>query len=103
MTGASLVALIACWYSAYPAAIRQAVLRSRRFGASQAVPLHRDFHLRQLFDDGKFVTVVDWDLSAQGDPAFDVAYLTTCATHYNPVEAEAGASVFWQATMLTKR
>ena len=46
-------------------------------GRVSAVPLHRDFHLRQLFDDGGQICVVDWDLCAQGDPAFDVAYFMT--------------------------
>jgi aminoglycoside phosphotransferase (APT) family kinase protein len=37
-----------------------------------AVPLHRDFHLRQLFLDGRQVWVLDWDLFGCGDPALDV-------------------------------
>lgn len=49
----------------------------------QSVPIHRDFHLRQLFDGGQRICVVDWDLCAQGDPAFDVAYfLTYLKTHF---------------------
>jgi aminoglycoside phosphotransferase (APT) family kinase protein len=35
-------------------------------------PLHRDFHLRQLFLDGPRVWLIDWDLFARGDPALDV-------------------------------
>ncbi len=38
------------------------------------VPIHRDFQLRQLFLDGQCVWLVDWDLFAYGDPAFDVGY-----------------------------
>ncbi|HEB88928.1 MAG TPA: aminoglycoside phosphotransferase family protein, partial [Deltaproteobacteria bacterium] len=48
-----------------------------------AVPLHRDFHLRQIFDDDVRICVVDWDLCAAGDPAFDVAYfMTYLKTHF---------------------
>lgn len=35
-------------------------------------PLHRDFHLRQLFLDGGRVWLIDWDLFARGDPALDL-------------------------------
>lgn len=44
-------------------------------------PVHRDFHLRQLFLDGRRVWLIDWDLYARGDPALDlgnfVMYLET--------------------------
>ena len=44
-------------------------------------PLHRDFHLRQLFSGQGRVWLIDWDLCAKGDPALDVgnflAYLKT--------------------------
>ncbi|NKE73766.1 phosphotransferase family protein [Candidatus Manganitrophus noduliformans] len=44
-------------------------------------PIHRDFHLRQLFYGDDRVWLVDWDLFAKGDPALDVGnfivYLTT--------------------------
>ena len=47
--------------------------------SEEVVPvlLHRDFHLRQCLADNERVGVVDWDLFAAGDPAFDVAYFTT--------------------------
>jgi aminoglycoside phosphotransferase (APT) family kinase protein len=35
-------------------------------------PIHRDFHLRQLFLEGQRVWLIDWDLFARGDPALDV-------------------------------
>jgi aminoglycoside phosphotransferase (APT) family kinase protein len=59
-----------------------------------SVPIHRDFHLRQLFDGGHKICVVDWDLCAQGDPAFDVAYfLTYLKTHFREAIAlKAGES-----------
>jgi aminoglycoside phosphotransferase (APT) family kinase protein len=39
--------------------------------------LHRDVHLRQLFRHDGRMGLIDWDLAAVGDPAFDVAYLLT--------------------------
>jgi aminoglycoside phosphotransferase (APT) family kinase protein len=35
-------------------------------------PLHRDFHLRQLFLQERRVWLIDWDLYARGDPALDL-------------------------------
>lgn len=44
-------------------------------------PIHRDFHLRQLFYGDHRIWLVDWDLFARGDPALDlgnfIVYLTT--------------------------
>jgi len=66
-----------------------------RSGAVAPVLLHRDFHLRQLFDDGQRVTVLDWDDAALGDPAFDVAYFTTyLATHLDAEQAALGSAAF---------
>ena len=48
-------------------------------GRVAIAPLHRDFHLRQLFRDGERsdrAWLIDWDCYAKGDPAFDVAYFT---------------------------
>jgi Phosphotransferase enzyme family len=49
------------------------------------VPVHRDFHLGQLFRDGDRVAVIDWDLVARGDPALDLGnfavYLRTRVPH----------------------
>ena len=60
-----------------------------------SVPIHRDFHLRQLFDGGRRICVVDWDLCAQGDPAFDVAYFVTYLnTHLQEDLAMAAADCF---------
>jgi aminoglycoside phosphotransferase (APT) family kinase protein len=56
-------------------------------------PLHRDFHLRQLFLDGQRVWLIDWDLFARGDPALDLGnflmYLETRldADHQVAIEA----------------
>ncbi len=42
------------------------------WNTQETVPIHRDFHLRQLFHDEKQVWLIDWDLLALGDPALDV-------------------------------
>lgn len=53
----------------------------RLAGNVEPRPLHRDFHLRQLFLDADRVWLIDWDLYARGDPALDlgnfVMYLET--------------------------
>lgn len=65
------------------------------WGAHAVTPLHRDFHLRQLFDDGTRITVLDWDDAACGDPAFDVGYLTAyLRTHHDNARAETGIAAF---------
>jgi aminoglycoside phosphotransferase (APT) family kinase protein len=67
----------------------------RSWGPLPVVPLHRDFHLRQLFDDGEHVTVLDWDDAASGDAAFDVGYLTAyLKTHYGDAAAVSGIAAF---------
>lgn len=52
-------------------------------------PIHRDFHLRQLFYREEQVWLIDWDLFAKGDPALDVGnfvvYLKTHIAKYKPV------------------
>lgn len=49
------------------------------------VPVHRDFHLGQLFRARDRVAVIDWDLVARGDPALDLGnfavYLRTRVPH----------------------
>ncbi len=67
----------------------------RQWGAVAVVSLHRDFHLRQLFDDGLRITVIDWDDAACGDPAFDVGYFTAyLRTHYALEDAVTGINAF---------
>ncbi len=46
--------------------------------------IHRDFHLRQLVPVGDRMGIVDWDLAAIGDPAFDLAYLLTYLETHRP-------------------
>lgn len=66
-----------------------------RWGATPVVPLHRDFHLRQLFDDGRHVTVLDWDDAAMGDPAFDVGYFTAyLRSHFGDDASASGIAAF---------
>ena len=65
------------------------------WGETPVVPLHRDFHLRQLFDDGEHITVLDWDDAAMGDPAFDVGYLTAyLRSHHGDAAAAPGIAAF---------
>jgi aminoglycoside phosphotransferase (APT) family kinase protein len=59
--------------------------------AAPAALLHRDYQLRQLFAHGSHVWVVDWDDAACGDPAFDVAYLTTYLRTHGHAEAYVDA------------
>ena len=66
-----------------------------RWSTTLPVLLHRDFHLRQLFDDGTHITVLDWDDAAFGDAAFDVGYFTTyLKTHHERAAAETGIAAF---------
>lgn len=45
-------------------------------------PVHRDFHLRQLFYGNDRVWLVDWDLFAKGDPALDIGnFIVYLKTH----------------------
>jgi hypothetical protein len=47
-------------------------------------PIHRDFHLRQLFYGARRVWLIDWDQYAFGDPALDVGnFLVYLETHLN--------------------
>lgn len=58
-----------------------------------AVPLHRDFHLRQLFCDGKKVWLIDWDMYGLGDPVLDVGnFLVYLATRIPAKSKSAGAA-----------
>ncbi|MBI4293468.1 MAG: phosphotransferase [Betaproteobacteria bacterium] len=41
-------------------------------GANRPGPVHREFHLRQVFFHLRRVWLVDWDLLARGDPALDL-------------------------------
>jgi len=68
-----------------------------RFGDLEgaASPLHGDYQLRQLCDDGVGMGVVDWDLLAAGDPAYDVAYFSTyLINHAGPESAARGIEAF---------
>lgn len=57
-------------------------------------PLHRDFHLRQLFCDNNKLWVIDWDMYGLGDPALDVGnFLVYLATRI-PAKADKASSAF---------
>jgi aminoglycoside phosphotransferase (APT) family kinase protein len=65
--------------------LRATERRFRAAGAIPQVPVHRDFHLGQLFRDRDRVAIIDWDLVALGDPALDLGnfavYLRTRVPH----------------------
>jgi aminoglycoside phosphotransferase (APT) family kinase protein len=75
--------------------LAQLTAEEASWGVTPVSVLHRDFHLRQLFDDGTRITVLDWDDAALGDPAFDVGYFTAyLRTHYAADDAEVGIAAF---------
>jgi thiamine kinase-like enzyme len=48
----------------------------------QEMPIHRDFHLKQMFYENGRIWVVDWDLFCKGDPALDLGnFLVYLETH----------------------
>jgi hypothetical protein len=67
------------------AGLREGERRFRAAAPMPHVPIHRDFHLGQLFRDDNRVAIIDWDLVALGDPALDLGnfavYLRTRVPH----------------------
>lgn len=65
-------------------ALLHALSEREETSKAEASPLHRDFHLRQLFYEPGRIWLVDWDLFAKGDPALDLGnfavYLKTHLT-----------------------
>ncbi len=62
-------------------------------GDIDAAPLHRDFHLRQLFYGQQRVWLIDWDLFGRGDPALDVGnFLVYLKTHLTQHSASSIAA-----------
>lgn len=57
-------------------------------------PVHRDFHLRQLFYGDHRVWLVDWDLFAKGDPALDVGNFIVYLTTHLPERAASSINAF---------
>ena len=57
---------------------------SRAYARIHPVPIHRDFHQRQLLATETHLTLLDWDTFALGDPAFDVAYFTAYQSNHLP-------------------
>lgn len=65
---------------------------------TEPVLLHRDYQLSQLYDDGAKISIIEWDLSAMGDAAFDLGYFTAhLKIHYPDSEASEGISAFLEA------
>lgn len=74
-----------------------AAIATQRSEGVAPVPLHRDFHLRQLLV-GERVWVVDWDTFGWGDPAFDVGYFATyLQTHLPAATAREWCETFLDA------
>lgn len=66
-----------------------------RLAGNQAPrPIHRDFHLRQLFLEAKRVWLIDWDLFAKGDPALDVGNFLMYLETRLDTDREAAAGAF---------
>ncbi len=72
---ATLADAMPAWSGVIERALRH--VRSASAGGATNAVVHRDVHLRQMFVQNGRMGLVDWDLAALGDPAFDVAYLTT--------------------------
>ena len=53
-----------------------AAVRAAANGSVPAAPLHRDFHLRQIFFEPGRTWLIDLDLFGLGDPALDVGNFT---------------------------
>jgi len=68
-----------------------AAARARQRGCAR---LHRDFHMRQLFRRGKRIWVIDWDLSASGDPALDAGNFLVNICKHAPERAQHGSAAF---------
>ncbi len=66
------LARIAPEYAGLAADLLVALRESVALAAPVTAPVHRDFHLRQLFDGEGRIWLIDWDLFAAGDPALDV-------------------------------
>lgn len=86
----------------YRARIEAALLHMARaenaWTGTQCVPLHRDYQPRRLFADGQRIHILDWELFAYGDPAFDVACFTTWLRYgYEPAAAEPAVDAFLHA------
>ncbi|NJM41487.1 MAG: aminoglycoside phosphotransferase family protein [Anaerolineae bacterium] len=63
-------------------AITSEMLRLEQTWQATPAPLHRDFHLRQLFYERGRTWLIDWDLFHCGDPALDVGnFVVYLKTH----------------------
>jgi aminoglycoside phosphotransferase (APT) family kinase protein len=69
--------------------------RFRAAGAIPQVPVHRDFHLGQLFRDRDRVAIIDWDLVALGDPALDLGNFAVYLRTRVPHAAARGTEAFF--------
>ncbi len=90
-----LAAALPAWSAAIERTLAEISIQEAAWPQVPAALLHRDFHCRQLFDDGAHISVIDWDLCALGDPAFDVAYfMAYLKTHFDGRVAQQGIDAF---------
>lgn len=65
-----------------------------QYGITTPVPLHRDFHLRQLFYEHDKLWLIDWDMYALGDPALDVGNFITYLETKIPTQSNPAIAAF---------
>lgn len=66
------------------------------------VSLHRDFHLGQLFWDGRKVWLIDWDMYGLGDPALDVGNFLVYLDTRIPAKSKSAGAAFLEGYQLLK-
>jgi aminoglycoside phosphotransferase (APT) family kinase protein len=72
-----------------------AAIRTRAHDGFTPAPLHRDFHLRQMFHTPGKTWLIDWDLFGLGDPALDVGNFTVyLRTHLLQAAAPSAMQAF---------
>jgi aminoglycoside phosphotransferase (APT) family kinase protein len=84
-------------YRAQIESIMQEMLRQERTWQIAPAPLHRDFHLRQLFYEEGCTWLIDWDLFQSGDPALDVGnFVVYLKTHLLKIASPSAVQAFLQ-------
>lgn len=69
---------------------------------TEVAPLHRDFHLRQLFADDDGVWLIDWDLFEFGDPALDLGNFLMVLETRLPELGRGASELFLDAYFRTR-
>lgn len=76
------------------AIIRRLQIVDSQLGTIKPVPLHRDFHLRQLFYEQDKLWLIDWDMYALGNPALDIGNFITYLETKIPTQANTAIAAF---------